>query len=95
MDTEQDLLPPCSQRDFIIRLPIGESYSMTQRLDLTYGIGENARTKTGEMLRNRMDQAVFRARRLKAAKKFIIELTHSLSTRGNALFITCVVTRTN
>ncbi len=94
MDRELDKAPRCTQQMIVDYLPIGESYSLTHRLDLTYGIDAKARGTVAERLRGRLDQMTFKSRQGQRGKKFRTEVLYALA-HGNAIYVICVCTRTN
>jgi len=74
-------------------LPIGESFSTVQRIDLAFGIGEDDRTKHVAAVRDRMDSMVGRSRKKHPGRKFTVETFTSLGTRGAVMFAVAVATR--
>lgn len=74
-------------------LDIGDSVSIARRILMDYGIPKETISTYTEKMRGILDQQVHRARRRLKDRKYTVE-NGAFITRGGAVILTAVVTRT-
>ena len=95
IDAELDDYPFNHPRylSIIDALPIGESFCSVQRIDLSFGIGDEDRAKQVEFVRTRIDSMVARSRKKNPGRTFTVESFSTLGSRGPVMFAVAVATR--
>lgn len=81
-----------AQQRRIEAMDIGDTISVSRRLDLSFGLSHQALQEHRQDVRASMDQQAIRARRRMRPNDYTVELVESL-TRSGVLIITAACTR--
>lgn len=76
----------------INNMEVGQSVSLSHRLDLSFGLDKDAVSRTTRLLRGNLDQQANRARK-STGKDYTVENGSYLTSAG-ALIVVCTITRT-
>jgi flagellar motor switch protein FliG len=93
--TEPELyeIPERENRQTLIEtLPIGETISISRRVDLTFGVNPEALSEHTKQVRGILDQQTHRARRKHKTHEYKVE-NGSFLTREGAIILTAACTR--
>ena len=94
MDQELYEVPEGEDRQKQIeKLPLGETISISRRIDLTFGCDPEKITQHNKQVRGILDQQTHRARRKDKSKQYKVE-NGSFLTRDGAMIIVAACTRT-
>lgn len=80
-----------SRQQQINDMDVGDSISLSQRIDLSFGLTNGAVRETTALLRGTLDQQANRARK-GTSKEYVVE-NGSYLTNAGALIVVCTISR--
>lgn len=92
MDEVYEISRKENRQDQIERMDIGDTVSISRRIELQHGFAENAISEHNKQVRGIADQQAHRARRRLKDHRYKVE-NGSFMTRDGALIITAAITR--
>lgn len=92
MDEVYEISRKENRQQLIETLDIGDSVSISRRIEMQHGFAEGAIAEHNKLIRGIMDQQAHRARRRQKHHKYKVE-NGSFMTRDGSLIIVAVCTR--
>lgn len=92
MDEVYEISRKENRQDQIERMDIGDTVSISRRIELQHGFAEGAISEHNKQVRGIADQQAHRARRRLKDHRYKVE-NGSFMTRDGALIVTAVITR--